>query len=72
MAQDAGIALGVVNLKTEILPKVAHDLEWVVGDSHVQTAELLKEALRFPKTAARTPRCSCGRVRRQWRVQTLR
>lgn len=54
-AKEAGITdemqvrAGVVNLKTEVLPRVASELVRVVGKALVETAELLEVALRFPE-----------------------
>jgi len=49
--QDSGICFGVVDLKVQVVPRVASELVDVVGKALVQTADLLKEALRFSKTA---------------------
>jgi hypothetical protein len=40
---------GVVDLKIQIVPEVANELVRVVGETLVQTAHLLDNALRFSK-----------------------
>jgi len=45
-----GLPFGVVDLRAQIVPKVANELLHVVGEALVQTADLLKEALQFSKT----------------------
>jgi hypothetical protein len=49
--KQSGLPFGVVDLKVQVVPKIANELLHVVGDALVQTADLLKEALRFSKTA---------------------
>jgi hypothetical protein len=45
-----GCRFGVVDLRAQVVPKVAYELIHVVGEALVHTADLLKEALRFSKT----------------------
>jgi hypothetical protein len=45
----SGLPFGVVDLKTQIVPRLAYELVHVVGEALVQTADLLKEALRYSK-----------------------
>lgn len=49
ITEELQIRIGVVNLKSEILPRIASDLVRVVGKALVETAELLEIALRLPK-----------------------
>ncbi|MGB2633263.1 MAG: hypothetical protein WAM58_04940 [Candidatus Acidiferrum sp.] len=46
-----GCPFGVVDLTAQVVPKVANELLHVVAETLVQTADLLKEALRFSKTS---------------------
>ena len=46
IVESCQINFGVVNSKTEILPKVAPELVRVVGNALVRTADLLEEALQ--------------------------
>jgi hypothetical protein len=47
--KQTGLHFGVVDLTAQVVPKVANELLHVVAESLVQTADLLKEALRFSK-----------------------
>src|SRR6202050_4395205 len=47
--KHTGLPFGVVDLTAQVVPKVANELLHVVGETLVQTADLLKEALRFSK-----------------------
>ena len=46
----SGLPFGVVDLKVQVVPQVANELLHVVGEALVQTADLLKEAMRFSKS----------------------
>jgi len=48
--KQSDFRFGVVDLTSQVVPKVANELLRVVGEALVQTADLLKEALRFSKT----------------------
>jgi hypothetical protein len=47
--KQSDVPFGVVDLTVQVVPKVADELLRVVGEALVQTADLLKEALRFSK-----------------------
>jgi hypothetical protein len=49
--KQSGLPFGVVDLTTQIVPRVADELLRVVAAALVQTADLLREALRFPKAS---------------------
>jgi hypothetical protein len=49
ISQQNGCPFDVVDLKVQVVPKVANELLHVVGETLVQTADLLKEAMRFSK-----------------------
>jgi hypothetical protein len=49
IAGASPVPFGVVDLKREIVPKVANELVHVVGKTLVQTADLLNAALRFSR-----------------------
>jgi hypothetical protein len=49
--KESRYPFGVVDLKMQVVPKVAFELIHVVGETLVQTADLLKEALRFSKAS---------------------
>jgi hypothetical protein len=53
---DSAIPFGVVDLKVLIVPEVSNELVKVVGETLIQTAHLLDNALRFSK--AGTPKNS--------------
>jgi hypothetical protein len=44
------VPFGVVDLKVQVVPKIANELLHVVAEALLQTADLLKEALRVSKT----------------------
>jgi hypothetical protein len=51
IAVGYAIPFGVLDMNTQIIPKVADELVHVVGKALVQSAHLLEEAMRLSKTA---------------------
>ncbi len=52
VAGNSPTPFGVVDLKVQIVPEVSSELVRVVGETLVQTAYLLDNALRFSKAGA--------------------